>query len=98
MTEALRPTFISLLLITTGALGLASYVESQRHMTPGGAQTATALALPLPYAAPSLAPQDVVPPRAAHSPEAAPARKPAPTAALPPLPVPKPRAIQPLAA
>ena len=95
MMEALRPTFISLLLITTGALGLASFVESQRHVAPGRAHTTTRLALPLPTAAP---PQPAEPPRAAPQPEAALARKPAPAAALPPLPVPKPRAIQPLAA
>jgi localization factor PodJL len=93
MTEALRPTFISLLLITTGALGLASYVESQRHIAPGSAHMATRLALPLPTVAP---PQLAEAPRPV--PEAAAARKPAPIAALPPLPVPKPRAIQPLAA
>jgi localization factor PodJL len=102
----LRPTFISLLLITTAAAGLASFVDAQRRIAPVRAvRLALPVASPAPVAtfspAPPPAPASTPLPRpkpAVPIPVAAAPTPPAEIAALPPLPVPKPRAVQPLAA
>jgi localization factor PodJL len=115
MTGALRPTLISLLLITAGVVALASYVESQHRAAPGRALPAAPIAPPVLTPAPAPAPIEaplpaapsariepppspppIAPSPAVHAP--VPAPSPAPIAALPPLPVPKPRAVEPLVA
>jgi localization factor PodJL len=111
MTGTLRPTLISLLLITTGVVGLASFVESQRRAASEGPRPAVRIALPAPAPAPAPVevPRPAPPPARIETPAAPPATvapkpaqsapvPPAQVAALPPLPVPKPRAVEPLVA
>jgi localization factor PodJL len=103
MTETMRPTFISLLLMTVAVAGLTSFVEGrrgERMMAPVPMARAIQAPVPQPVATPR-APERVASAPAAPLPPTKPALRAAPpaqVAALPPLPAPKPRAVDPLLA
>lgn len=109
MSGALRPTLVSLLLMTTFVAGLAAFVESRRLSTPARAARGPAEEAPVAIRAPE--PAVVEPPPApeappspalvAPTPPPAKPRMPDPpveVAARPPLPLPKPQRVEPLMA
>jgi localization factor PodJL len=99
MIEATRPTFISLLLMTVAVAGLATFVESQRgatreHIAPSAR---LALGVPAPSPPPPEAPARMDPAPAPALPKPPQKVSPPPqVATLPPLPTPKPLAVEPL--
>lgn len=113
MSGALRPTLVSLLLMTAFVAGLAAFVESRRLDAPARAARSPAEKAPvaIPAPAPAMvesppapeAPPSPPPGAPALAPPTPPAKPPLPeppaeVAALPPLPLPKPQRVEPLMA